>query len=338
MEDSLNLSDSPEFEDAVRAAAEHHGILPALVRKDYWVTRVLRSIATDEALHGTVLFKGGTSLSKGWRLIERFSEDVDLLLTGPNFGPMPDRTNDRVRQFRAIKARIEADTTLRLPAQDTVDREVWNFHYTRDQFHCNIRYPLPGSVIKPGGVNTEWVLVETGFRGGVQPHARRSLNSLIGEFVDTQPASREALVPYVADLTPFEMDLLKPERTFAEKILLLHIAMSKGDDGARDVKTRHYYDVAQLFAKSADVKAAIASRAIQELFRAAAEISNRYFNTDIDLLTLVLRDSPALAPTPTQRRLLKSNYEKRQERAMYYKVWLPFDELMEQVSMIRAAL
>lgn len=102
MADSLNLSDSQEFEAAVRAAAEYHGILPELVRKDYWVTRVLRAIAGDGAHQGMVLFKGGTSLSKGWRLIERFSEDVDLLLTGPNFGPVPERVNDRVRsnQYR----------------------------------------------------------------------------------------------------------------------------------------------------------------------------------------------------------------------------------------------
>lgn len=59
------LADVPEFEDAVRAAADHHGILPDLVRKDYWVTRVLRAIASDPAHAGRVLFKGGTSLSKG---------------------------------------------------------------------------------------------------------------------------------------------------------------------------------------------------------------------------------------------------------------------------------
>ena len=74
------LADAPEFEDAVRASAEHHGILPELVRKDYWVRRVLRGLASDPAHARRVLFKGGTSLSKGWRLVDRFSEDIDLLL------------------------------------------------------------------------------------------------------------------------------------------------------------------------------------------------------------------------------------------------------------------
>ncbi len=99
------LADFPEFTDLVRAAAAHHGLLPALVLKDYWVTRVLRAVAEDPAQRGRVLFKGGTSLSKGWRLIHRFSEDIDLLLTGSGFGPMPATTGARERHFKALRAR-----------------------------------------------------------------------------------------------------------------------------------------------------------------------------------------------------------------------------------------
>lgn len=73
---AAQLSDAPEFEDAIRSAAIHHGILPDLVRKDYWVTRVLQALATDLDHEGRVLFRGGTSLSKGWQLIDRISEDV----------------------------------------------------------------------------------------------------------------------------------------------------------------------------------------------------------------------------------------------------------------------
>lgn len=313
-------------------------MLPDLVRRDYWVTRVLRALAEDEAHQGLVLFKGGTSLSKGWRLIKRFSEDVDLLLTGPNFGAMPERPSERVRQFKALRARIESETPLRLPAQKDVDRELWNFLYMRDDVHCNIRYPLPGSAIKRGAVNTEWVLIESGFRGGVQPHSRRPINSLIGEFLQTDAGVRDALGDYAKDFEPFEMDLLKPERTFAEKFLLLHVAMSKGEEGAREVRTRHYYDVAQLFAESDDVKKAFASGEMVRLFSAAAEVSNRFFNAGIDLETVVLRDSLALAPTAAQMQVLRANYESPLERAMYFKDFMSFDELMERVRSIRESL
>jgi Domain of unknown function (DUF1814). len=197
---------------------------------------------------------------------------------------------------------------------------------------------LAAQKVHAAAVNTEWVLVESGFRGGVQPHARRPLNSLIGEFVQTDVALGDALGDYAKDLAPFEMDLLKPERTFAEKLLLLHVAMSKGVQGAREVRTRHYYDITQLFTESEDVKGAFASGEMQRLFCAAAEVSNRFFNAGIDLDTIVLRDSLALAPTGAQMEVLRANYESPLERAMYFKSFVSFDELMERVRSIRDSL
>lgn len=331
------LADAPEFEDAVRAAADYHGLLPDLVRKDYWVTRVLRTIAADSAHAGRALFKGGTSLSKGWRLIDRFSEDIDLLLTGAEFGPPPQNKKERERQFRGLRARIEADTPLRLPDQAGLSEDLWRFYYVRGSYHCNLRYPLPGRRASREGPNTEWLLVESGFRGGVQPHARRPLTSLVAEFVDRQPAAtRAALAPFTADLASFEMDLLKPERTFAEKLLGLHEMMSHGEDGARDVRTRHYYDLAQLYRRSEDVRACLTRGEFMPLVREAVMISNTHWNAGLNPDTLDLQRSPALHPTSTQIRVLKASYEG--ERALYYRDQVPFDEILEQMRAISEAL
>lgn len=330
------LVDAPEYEDAVRAAAEHHGILPGLVHKDYWVTRVLRAIATDAALAGRALFKGGTSLSKGWQLIDRFSEDIDLLLTGPDYGPAPEKPKERERQFRTLKARIEAETPLRLPDQKTMTEEDWRFHYVRASFNCNLRYPLPGRVTGRTAANTDWLLVESGFRGGVQPHARRPLTSLVAEFIETQPEARAALEPYAADLAPFEMDLLKPERTFVEKLLALHGWMSNGPEGVREVRTRHYYDLAQLYSRSDDVRACIANGELMPLVREAVAVSNTYWGTQLDADTLDLAQSPALRPTEEQVRILRASYSG--ERALYYRNVVSFDEILATMGDIADAL
>lgn len=330
------LADAPEFEDAIRAAAEYHGILPDLVRKDYWVTRVLRTIAGDPAHAGRVLFKGGTSLSKGWRLIDRFSEDIDLLLTGPEYGPSPEGKKDRERQFRTLKTRVEAETPLRLPDQTGLSEDEWRFHYVRGSYHCNLRYPLPGRRASRDGPNTDWLLVESGFRGGVQPHARRPLTSLVAEFVDTQPDARTSLEPYATDLESFEMDLLKPERTFAEKLLGLHDLMSKGESGAREVRTRHYYDLAQLYGRSEDVRACLAGGEFMPLVREAVAVSNTYWNAGLDADALTLRTSPALSPTAEQARILKASYES--ERALYYRDRVPFDDILAAMRAISEAL
>lgn len=333
----MGFAGAKEFEETVRAAADHHGMLPELVRKDYWVTRVLRAIATDSNHDGTVVFKGGTSLSKGWKLIDRFSEDIDLLLSGPAFGPVPSKP-DREKQFKKLRRQIEAETPLQLPGRVEVSPALWNHHYFRSDYKCNIRYALPGNIVTLGGPTHAWLLVESGFRGGVQPHARRHLSSLVAEFLDTQPEARAKLSSYAADFDAFEMDLLKPERTFAEKLLLLHEAMSKGDEGARDVSTRHFYDVAQLFSESGDVQASINSGDVHELFREAAEISNRYFDAQLDVDHLVLRDSPALDPSPAQLKILRARYENPLEQAVYYRGAPSFEEVMSRVREIRATL
>ena len=85
---NVKLFEHLDFEQAVIKAAEHfrgRGLRPAIIEKDYYVTEALRIIA---AVAGDkVIFKGGTSLSKGWNLIQRFSEDIDIFLDPIAFKP-----------------------------------------------------------------------------------------------------------------------------------------------------------------------------------------------------------------------------------------------------------
>ena len=84
----MKLFEHADFEQVVFAAAEHYrhrGWRPALIEKDYYVTEALRMIAGT--VGDKVIFKGGTSLSKGWNLIGRFSEDIDIFLDPQAFEP-----------------------------------------------------------------------------------------------------------------------------------------------------------------------------------------------------------------------------------------------------------
>lgn len=83
----MRLFEHPDFEQAMLRAAAHHGLGEQFVEKDYYVTEILRIVATG--LGGKVMFKGGTSLSKGWGLITRFSEDIDLFVNPDRFDPRP---------------------------------------------------------------------------------------------------------------------------------------------------------------------------------------------------------------------------------------------------------
>ncbi len=165
---------------------------------------------------------------------------------------------------------------------------------------------------------------------------RRPLTSLVAEFIDTQPAARAALEPYAPDLMVFDMDLLKPERTFVEKLLAIHEQRSRGDDGAREVRTRHYYDLAQLYNRSDDVRQCLGSGEFLGLLRQAVEVNNTYWDAALDADTLDLRRSPALHPTATQVRILRANYDG--ERALYYRDRVPFDEIVLAMRAISDAL
>src|SRR5262249_54644346 len=152
------------------------------VVKDYWVTRALRAVASAETLKGYAVFKGGTSLSKGFDLLERFSEDLDLLLTGEGFGPVPDDPDERKRILRTVHDVIASGTGLTCPKNqfDGKDGEFW---LVRRQYHAVYRYMLPGKAGTLSAPASDWIKVEPGYRGGPHPHITRSLNSMCATFL-----------------------------------------------------------------------------------------------------------------------------------------------------------
>lgn len=84
----MRLFEHADFEQAILRAAEHfreRKLRPAIIEKDYYVTEALRFLATTS--RDKIIFKGGTSLAKGWNLIERFSEDIDIFLDPRAFQP-----------------------------------------------------------------------------------------------------------------------------------------------------------------------------------------------------------------------------------------------------------
>lgn len=96
----MKLFEHPDFEQAILQAAEHfreQGLRPAIIEKDYYVTEALRIIAATGP--DKIIFKGGTSLSKGWNLIERFSVDIDIFLDPLGFQSSPTAATDWERKI-----------------------------------------------------------------------------------------------------------------------------------------------------------------------------------------------------------------------------------------------
>src|SRR5262249_25236289 len=108
----MRLFEHPDFDQAIIRAAEHfptRGLREAIIEKDYFVTEALRLI--EQAAGTKVIFKGGTSLSKGWGLIQRFSEDIDIFLDPTAFEP-PLGKKGIDRELKRLRQAIEQHPAL----------------------------------------------------------------------------------------------------------------------------------------------------------------------------------------------------------------------------------
>ena len=115
----MRLSEHRDFRQAIVQAAEHfaaRGLRPALIEKDYYVTEALRIIAST--VGDKIIFKGGTSLSKGWNLIQRFSEDIDIFLDPTAFEP-PLGKKAIDRELKKLRQVIERHPGLRFVEKES---------------------------------------------------------------------------------------------------------------------------------------------------------------------------------------------------------------------------
>ena len=216
-----------EFPDALAAGAarvaETTDIPMAHVEKDFWVTEVLRGVArcsTDTGV--SAVFKGGTSLSKAFGLIQRFSEDVDVVVMAPGQSKGGD---DRCLKSFVVAA--EASTGL----EAVIDSRTATKGVKRA---ARLQYPTSTArgILQPG------VLLELGARGGAMPAVKRTVRSLL---VDHGPAA--GLTADYEETEPVTLHVLAPVRTLIEKLVIVHHAALRGDEVELARHARHYYDI-----------------------------------------------------------------------------------------------
>jgi hypothetical protein len=215
-----------------------HGLLPYAVEKDWWVVHTLAVIHNMDCA-GSLVFKGGTSLSKGWNLIQRFSEDIDLALDREYLGFSGELENADVRRLRRksyeyltekFTPELQKKFTEAGFTNVTINyREVPN--HDQDPMVIEVYYPKlteEDIYLKPG------VLVEVGSRSLKEPFTERTFASMVAENYPGQPYTDK----------PVTIPTVNPERTFLEKIFLLHEEFQKSP-GKRRVNglSRHLYDI-----------------------------------------------------------------------------------------------
>jgi hypothetical protein len=231
----MKLSEHPDFDQAIVRASEFFGDLrPAIIEKDYFVTEALRIIAAN--FGDRIIVKGGTSLSKGWNLIGRFSEDIDIFLDPLAYQPALGK-NAIDRELRRLRDAITKHPGLTFVAAES--QTIGGFG-RNDRFSYSQHFGGPGEVANR-------VLVEAGTASGRQPTAMVELSSLIGRFLREQGLSLDA-----EDEGGFPMRLLHYRRTFVEKMFAIHgkVELLKRGQPLGSY-ARHYYDLFQLASQPA---------------------------------------------------------------------------------------
>lgn len=261
----MRLFEHPDFGQAVLRAEAHfrsRGLRAAVIEKDHYVTEALRRIATTD---DKVIFKGGTSLSKGWNLLNRFSEDIDIFLNPAAFDPKLG-ANGINRELKHLRDAIAAHPALTLLPEES--RTIGGFG-RNDRFSYRQQFGGIGEVANR-------VFLEAGTASGRQPIETRELRSYVAQFLQETGQTLGA-----DDEAPFKMRLLHFRRTFVEKLFAIHgkVELLKRDAKPIGTYARHYYDLYQL-AQTAEVPAMLATTEYDEIKADYDRISTAFFSRD----------------------------------------------------------
>ncbi len=241
------------------------GTTPAVIEKDFWVTWVLDRLFREPALARLLIFKGGTSLSKVYRLIERFSEDIDLILDWRGLSdedPLAVRSKAQQEKLAtAINEQAQVFIAGELLVQVSAALDgVCGCEIEEDDPHViSIRYPgaFPDAYLRPE------VRLEIGPLAAWLPHEERAISCYAAEVFPNVFEQRECTVR-----------VIKAERTFWEKATILHQETYRPDGNPQPPRySRHYYDLAKMAGSPARA-VALADRA---LLASVVEFKQRFY-------------------------------------------------------------
>ncbi len=181
----LRLSEETRLRSLAEASTAT-GLSQKAIEKDWWVTLTLKACFLTPYTNDLV-FKGGTSLSKAWGLVERFSEDIDLVMNREVLGFKGELSNTQIRklrektsEFMATTFRDALDTTLREVGLNQEEYQLGiqpGVVADRDPQVLELFYP---SVLGSDGYLTDKVIVEIGARSLLEPAEMRAVRSIIG--------------------------------------------------------------------------------------------------------------------------------------------------------------
>jgi len=304
-----------EREELFREAANSKQVHFQIIEKDFWVCWTLKRLFNISAFGQHLIFKGGTSLSKGYRLIERFSEDIDVAIDRSflNFGNEAElaslSSNKRQEWIKnldeACKKFVQTDVISSL--QTSLQQEItdssndWRLLVAEDDsYGQTLLFEYPRNSDNVIGNELDYIKPFVRIEMGARP---------TNEPIETLPIQSYASEEYPSAFSDptFSLAVLSGERTFWEKATILHEQFHRADNyKSAERLSRHYYDLF-ILAKSDLAEKALADRGLLERVVANKKLffARAGANYD-DALVGQMR----LVPSDSRVRAFKADYEK----------------------------
>ena len=314
----------------LQQAALNRGLHPAIMEKDFWVCWLLGVLFGHTEFKDKLVFKGGTSLSKVFGVIQRFSEDIDLSVEPSFLGIVEDdveKAGSRTKRDHWMKLLEEAcSKALRERMQPELDRSIRDALGLRlgggpwIEFDCAQASHSPVLLFHYPAAQTE------GFG-----YLRRVVKMEFGSLTDQRPTGRHAVRPWVAEefADTFndwrcEVVSLEVERTFWEKATILHAEHHRAAGERMPERfSRHYADMAALV-RHPRTRSALERHDLRER---VVDWKSRFFARSWARYDLARPGTFRLAPPPGRVAELQADYAAMRE--MYMTEPLPFHEVIE---------
>lgn len=312
----------------IEQAAIKCGVPSQAIEKDWWVTLVLKALfQTEYASH--LLFKGGTSLSKCWKLISRFSEDIDLAIDRSLLG-----FSDKLSRSQIKKLKKNAAEFTSTALKDTLIQQLFNLGVPdgivsvtaeeikpeqpdKDPQTLFLRY---NSLFEPLPYLPSTVKIEVSALSLREPFANCEVRSMLQEYFPNE----------AYDEVPFIVPAIEPHRTFLEKAFLLHEELARPEKLKTERKSRHFYDMVMLM-DGIHGKAALDNMALYETIVQHRKLFYQLSGVDYNTHS---QDKINFIPSLLDLNRFESDYAVMREQ-MIYGESLPFGKLIQKLRELR---
>lgn len=318
----FNLSED-ERRIIINQVSIKKGLLPTAIEKDWWVMIALRAIfKTKYSDH--LLFKGGTSLSKSYNLIERFSEDIDLALDRSFFNFDGNLTKTQVKNLRKKSAKFVSEVFIHELKKELLENNVKDFELSIVNFEESDTDPISIELRYKSLTETipylqPRILIEISSRSLRNPFENREVISFIDEVYPNLPFSNK----------PISVPTVLPTRTFLEKIFLLHEEFQKPDESKirHERMTRHLYDISKLMDSNYSQQALNNTELYQTI------VNHREMITNLPWVDYTKHNTKTLNFIPSEKIIenWRKDYKDMQE-SMFYGKTDSFDKLIMKLT------